>query len=226
MKVAAPDGDVRVTDSVPEAFASAVLEAFESRPSERFSLVLSGGPTARRCYEELSRTDVYPVDWAAVDVYMGDERCVPPDDPDANQRLVREALLDRVGAHGAFEPMSCDEGPEEYSRLLAEAGELDVVHLGMGADGHTASLFPGSDDLEAPPEVLALKSTDPNGVNPHPRMSMTLGAIARARLVVFTISGAEKHDAFVKVMSRDDVPATRVTAQSVLWIADPAAAGS
>ena len=78
--------------------------------ARRFSLVCSGGPTARICYEELAHVERYRVDWELVDIYMGDERCVPPDDPEANQRLVRESLIDRVGHVGSFHPMSCEAG--------------------------------------------------------------------------------------------------------------------
>ena len=96
-------------DDVPEAFTKTVLEAFAvRRPGPRFTLVLSGGPTAKACYEHLVAATVGrrpaptgtladTFDWSVVDIYMGDERVVPPDDPDANQRLVREAIVDRVG---------------------------------------------------------------------------------------------------------------------------------
>ena len=72
---------------------------------------------------------------------------------------------------------------------------IDLIHLGMGPDGHTASLFPGAPTLEAEPGVLVLATEDPNGVNPHPRLTLTLAAINSARLAVFTVAGASKADA-------------------------------
>ena len=164
------------------------------------------------------------IDWSVVDVLMGDERCVPPDDPDSNQRLVRESLLDRVAAVAAFHPMICEE-VENFDQLVAWIPAFDLVHLGLGPAGHTASLFPDSPDLEAPPGRMAVVTTDPNGNNPHPRMTLTFGAIARARRVVFTISGGEKHDIWTAIQAGQNLPATRVRAAEIIWIVDHEAAG-
>lgn len=141
--------NVRVVDDVAPAFADVVIESFAKRVEPGFTLVLSGGPTARLCYEHLADAGAAAIDWSVVDVLIGDERCVPADDPDANQRLVRESLLDRVAPVGAFHPMSCDD-VDGYDRLVAWIPALDLVHMGLGPDGHTASLFPGSPDLDAP----------------------------------------------------------------------------
>jgi 6-phosphogluconolactonase len=223
---AAPQGEARtlLTDDVPAGFAGTVAEAFRSRPGPRFSLVLSGGDTARKCYEELADTDRYPIDWELVDVYMGDERCVDPDDPDSNQLLVRSSLLDRVGGAGSFHPMSCPEGAAAYEEVVRAAGDtLDLVHLGLGPDGHTASLFPEVPELDVGPDKLVALTTDPTGRNPHPRMTLTLPGIARGRLVVFTVQGADKAWAYRTVDDGGDVPAARVRAPSILWIVDHAA---
>jgi 6-phosphogluconolactonase len=217
-------GNVRVVDDVAPAFADVVIDSFARRAGPGFTLVLSGGPTARLCYERLADVGAAAVDWSVVEVLMGDERCVPADDPDANQRLVREALLDRVAAVAAFRPMACD-AVDDYDRLVAGVPALDLVHLGLGPDGHTASLFPDSTGLDAPPGRMAVLNTDPSGGNPHRRMSLTLGAIARARHVVFTVSGAAKHEAWEKVEAGADIPATRVEAAEITWIVDHAAAG-
>ena len=222
-------GTLRVVadlDAVADAFARTVVEAFEHRPDPRFTFVASGGPTARRCYEQLAGFGGRLVDWSAVDVLMGDERCVAADDPDANQRLVREALLDRVAPVGSFRPMSCEDGPDAYERVIAPLAAFDVVHLGLGPDGHAASLFPDSPALDAPPDRLVTLCRDPHDRNPHDRMTLTLGALARARLVVFTVSGEAKRAAFDAVSSGADVPATRVRAGAVLWLVDRAATGS
>lgn len=219
-----PSSTIQIVDDVAEAFAQTVVDSFARRVEPGFTLVLSGGPTARLCYERLADIGAASVDWSVVDVLMGDERCVPADDPDANQRLVRESLLDRVGAVSAFHPMSCD-AVDDYDRLLAWIPALDLIHLGLGPDGHTASLFPKSTGLEAPPGRMAVINTDPSGRNPHERMSLTLGAISRARRVVFTVSGESKREAWEKVTTGGDIPANRVRAAEILWIVDRDVAG-
>jgi 6-phosphogluconolactonase len=224
--------DLRPADSVPAAFAALVAEAFARRPGERFCLLVSGGPLAARCYDACAAA-AGTVDWSLVDVYLGDERMVPPEDPDANQRLVRQHLIDPVGGVGSFSPMPTDGDPDgcaaAYSgiigRLLGSSG-IDLIHLGLGPDGHTASLFPGAATLHAGPDQLVLATEDPSGTNPHPRLTITLPVIDRARLVAFTVAGPEKRAALSKVRGGDDVPAARVRAHDVRWIVDAAALGS
>ncbi|HUQ38732.1 MAG TPA: 6-phosphogluconolactonase [Acidimicrobiales bacterium] len=217
------NGELIVVDDVPGEFAERVIEAFHRRPNEEFSLALSGGETARRCYERLATESAQQIDWWLVDVYWGDERCVPSDHPDSNERLGRQALLEKVGAAHAIHPMRCDEGPDAYQLRIGDLGRFDVIHLGLGADGHTASLFPGSEALDADPGRLVLLNEDPTGVNRYKRMTLSLSAIARAHLVVVTVSGAEKREAMARVLAGDDVPAARVRADHVVWIVDPAA---
>jgi len=218
-----PHGELRLVEDVPAAFAEVVLAEFATRPvggpedDGRFRIALSGGETARACYERLAL--VPTLDWGAFDVYLGDERCVPPDDPAANQRLVREAFLEPTGNRSRFWPMDCAD-PDGYAALLAAGPPLDLIHLGLGPDGHTASLFPASSSLDAPPEALVVLSEDPSGRNPYPRLSLTFSAVSAARLVVFTVAGAPKHDALAGVLDGDDLPAARVRAERVLWLCD------
>jgi 6-phosphogluconolactonase len=216
-------------DDAPRAFSDAVREVYAARPGPRCALVLSGGPTAQECYETLAaRTG--DIDWSVVDVYVGDERVVPPDDEDANQRLIKEALIDRVGPVGSFSPMPTvgpvDECVAAYQRTMSDlvtGPGIDLVHLGMGPDGHTASLFPGAPTLDAAPDVLVLATEDPNGVNPHPRLTLTLPAINSARTAVFTVAGASKADAVAALVRGEDLPAARVHAGRTLWLVDAAA---
>ena len=226
-----PDRTLSPVDDVPPAFARTVVEAFADRPGPRFSLVLSGGPTARVCYEVLATAE--GMEWPAVDVYVGDERLVPPDDVDANQRLIREALLDRVGGAGSFSPMpttgpleDCVDAYQCTMAALVEGPGIDLIHLGMGPDGHTASLFPGAPELEAGPGVFVAATTDPNGRNPHPRLTLTLPAINAARTAVFTVSGATKAGAVTALLRGDDIPAGRIHAARTVWLVDAAALGS
>jgi 6-phosphogluconolactonase len=215
-------------DDVPRAFSAAVAAAFAARPGPRFALVLSGGPTARECYEVLATAD--GIDWGLVDVFIGDERVVPPDDNDANQRLIKESLIDRVGGVGSFSPMptvgplgECVAAYQQTMSDLVTGPGIDLIHLGMGPDGHTASLFPGAATLDAEPGVLVLPTEDPNGVNPHPRLTLTLAAINSARLAVFTVCGDSKAAAVAALVRGDDLPASRVHAGQTDWLVDGAA---
>jgi 6-phosphogluconolactonase len=226
-----PNGELHVVDDVPAAFVDLVVRqvgielADRSRVrDEPFSLVLSGGSTARECYERLAlRTGL---DWAHIECLVGDERCVPAEDPDANQRMIREALIERVEPHPRFLPMDCGAPPEVYQVVIAARPQLDLVHLGLGPDGHTASLFPGSAALQAPPDRLVQRNADPSGFNRHERLTLTFAGIARARLVVFTVSGADKNKALSRALHHEDLPATRVHADRVVWLCDRGAIGS
>jgi 6-phosphogluconolactonase len=218
-------------DDVRRPFADAVVAAFVARPGPRFALTLSGGQTARDCYEVLAVTP--GLDWSLVDIYIGDERFVPPGDVDSNARLIRESLLDRVGPVGSFSPMPTTAGDIEtcaaqYQRTVADlvtGPGIDLIHMGLGPDGHTASLFPGAASLDAGPGDLVVATEDPNGVNPHPRLTLTLPAINSARLAVFTVDGADKADAVARLRRGDDIPAARVHAGTMLWLVDRAANG-
>jgi 6-phosphogluconolactonase len=217
------NGDLVVVDDVPAAFAEHVVAAFAERANEGFAIALSGGGTARACYERLA-TSSEAVDWWKVDVYWGDERCVPLDDPDSNYRLARESLLDRVGAANATYPMRCDEGPDAYQMRVGELGKFDVIHLGLGPDGHTASLFPESRALTADPGLLVVVNDDPLGHNPHPRMTLTYEGIARGRLVLVTVEGEAKADALARILAGDPTaPASKIHADRIVWLADAAA---
>lgn len=218
-------GDLLVVDDVPAAFCEVVAGAWRTRRGGRFSVALSGGDTARRCYERLAAWPASPVDWTQVAVHWGDERCVPLDDPDSNHRLAREALLDAVGPVGEVHPMVCEEA-DDYDRRIAALGGLDLVHLGLGPDGHTASLFPGSPALDAPAHRHVVRNEDPTGTNPHPRLTLTRTAIAAARLVVVTVEGEAKRPALDQVRAGADVPAALVDAPGVRWLVDHTAAGT
>jgi len=212
-----------VVPDVPGAFAERVIDSFGARADETYSIALSGGGTARRCYERLAEDGATRIDWWKVDVYWGDERCVPHDHEDSNYLLAREALLDRVGAANATHLMRCAEA-DAYQLRVGDLGRFDLVHLGLGPDGHTASLFAGSEALEADPGRLVALNEDPSGRNPHPRMTLTLAGIARARLVVVTVEGEAKAEALAAVARRDDVPAARIDAERVVWLVDEPAA--
>jgi 6-phosphogluconolactonase len=212
------NGELVVTDDLTGDFAREVISAFANRPGEEFDIALSGGETARACYERLAHEGAQAIDWLAVNFFWGDECCVPPDHPDSNERLGRRALLERVGAANAVYPMRCEEGLDAYQLRLGEVGQLDIIHLGMGTDGRTAGLFPGSKALDADPGQLVTFSEDPNGRSKHQRLTLTYAGIARARLAIFTVAGEAKRPAMEALVGGTDLPAARVRAGRVLWL--------
>ncbi|MGH9097182.1 MAG: 6-phosphogluconolactonase, partial [Acidimicrobiales bacterium] len=185
------NGRVEVVASVVDAFADLVTDRLAGPRSGGFSLFLSGGSTAGQAYQRLAETSAIAVDWTTVDAYWGDERCVGIEDEDSNYRLCHQTLLDQVGPLHAEHPMYRSGTPEnaasDYQGLLQDLDSFDLIHLGMGPDGHTASLFPESDALGIDdPDVLVVANRDPLAHNPHDRITLTFPAINRARLVVFT----------------------------------------
>ena len=120
-------GELRIVDDVAPVFAECVIDAYEHREHDDFSIAVSGGPTARRCYERLADDSVDRVDWWNIDVYWGDERCVPTDDEASNERLVREALLERVGGVHAAHPLEQRRTHEALVGVLAVARHATFV---------------------------------------------------------------------------------------------------
>ncbi|MGH9045877.1 MAG: 6-phosphogluconolactonase [Acidimicrobiales bacterium] len=212
---------------VPAAFVVTLEERFAGRAGERFVLLLSGGPTAAAAYDAAAGSEA--VDWSMVDIYMGDERVVPPEDPDANQRLVREHLIEKVANVGSFNPMPTEIAPERCAarydatlRALLEGPGIDLIHLGLGPDGHTASLFPLAPSLEVT-DRLCLATEDPRQRNPHARLSVTYPVIDAARSAVFTVAGNAKHEAINRLRDGENLPAARVAAAEIIWLLDSAA---
>ena len=219
------NGELRLVADVPYAFADLVLLAHASREAPEFAIALSGGSTARRCYEALAARAIDDL-WPTLDLYWGDERCVPFDDPDSNFRLAGESLgIGFTRAHRVH-PMDCSRGATDYDDLIAGSPPIDVVHLGLGPDGHTASLFPGSPALHTE-GCFVVMSDDPSGRNPHRRMTFTYDAIARASLVIVTVEGTSKRDALTRVRDGDPTaPAASLAAERLIWLVDEAALGS
>ena len=211
-------GELRVVEDVPRAFAALVVEETPS------SLALSGGSTAGECYELLA---VAGLDWNKVDVFFGDERWVPVGDPESNEGMARHAFVDQVLPHAVYSMRHAGETIEEaadaYDRLLRDYGPLGLVHLGLGPDGHTASLFPGSPALDERERLVVATGDD---LHPHPRLTLTFPALNESRLAVFTVVGEGKRDALQRVKAGDDLPAARVSAGRVIWLVDEAANGS
>ena len=157
-------------------------------------------------------------------MFFGDERCVPPDHPDSNYRMAYEALLSHVQARVHRMPgETCDAAAyeEELTRVFGPGlPEFDLVLLGLGEDGHTASLFPGDPALDITDRrVVRVERPD------HPRLTLTLPVLSAAKVVMFLVSGESKREALGRLLAGADIPAARVRARQVIVIADEAAAG-
>jgi 6-phosphogluconolactonase len=216
------NGRIERVQSVPDAFGRLLLTRIAEAPDDGFSLFLSGGETAQECYAQLAGLGA-AVEWGKVDVYIGDERCVPPDHEDSNLRMITETLLDQVPPVRSLHPMYRSGAPEsaaaDYQREVEQLRRFDLIHLGLGPDGHCASLFPGSTALAIDdPAQLVVANRDPLANNPHDRITLTLPAISRAASVVFTVAGGSKRDALARLLAGEDLPAGRVSAQEVLWL--------
>ncbi len=236
-RVVLPDA-AAVAARAAELVADAARRAAEARG--RFVVALAGGGTPRATYERL--VDASPMPWAATHVWFGDERCVPPDHADSNYRMAREALLARVPVpeeqvlriEGERAPA---DAADRYDALLrgdaaAHAGAggatFDLVLLGVGPDGHTASLFPGGEAL-GERERWAEAVRAPEEVRPHvPRVTRTPPALGAAREVLVLVTGAEKRAAAAAALAGGDdaPPAGRVRGRErTVWLMDAAAAG-
>lgn len=184
-------------------------------------MALSGGTTARECYELLAVADV---DWGEVEIFFGDERWLPVDDPDSNEGMARFAFVDQVIPAAVYSMRRAGETIEEaadaYDRLLRDRPPVEFVHLGLGPDGHTASLFPSSPALEERERLVVATGDD---LHPHPRLTWTFPALNRAALAVFTVAGEEKREALKRIKAGEDLPAARVAAGRVIWLVDEAA---
>ena len=207
--------------------------------SGRFAMALSGGSTPKRLFEILAEPafrDRFP--WERTHLFWGDERFVPPDSPDSNYRMARLALLDHAPIppanihpmptsgdlpHAAAEYQASLQAYYGRESLDMERPLFDVMLLGLGENGHTASLFPGTASLD---ETLAWVTPVTEGV-PQPRLTLTYPAIACSRFVAFLVAGAGKATVVRRVLDGDrSQPAARVSAAGeLIWFVDEAATG-
>lgn len=177
-----------------------------------FRCVLAGGRTPEAIYRQLRALET---DWKAWSIYFGDERCLPAGDPQRNDTMARLAWLDHVSIPAAhIHAIPAELGPvvgaRQYAGLLASIPEFDLVLLGLGEDGHTASLFP--DDLSA------LRATDPalpvdNAPKPPAqRISMSAARLAHSRAVLFAVTGVDKREALQRWRQGAPIPAASIAA--------------
>lgn len=204
-------------DADAVARAAAAIVAQELRDGG--TLVLAGGSTPRACYE-LLRREALP--WGRVTVLFGDERCVPPDDGESNYRMAAEALLGRVSplsVHRMPGELGAEAAASLYAAVVDPLRPLDLVLLGVGEDGHTASLFPGNPAVGARGSVVAVHDAPKP---PSNRVSLTLEVLCEARRVVVLATGEGKREA-VALARRGEVPSGMIP--NAEWLIDQAAAG-
>lgn len=230
-----------LSEAAAHEFVRCAREAVAARG--RFTVALSGGSTPKRLYQFLAaepfRTQV---DWGRVEFFWGDERCVPPDHPDSNYHMAREAMLAHLPIPAKHihrmeaERADLDAAALDYEEEIAgvfygkpigpERPALDLVLLGMGPDGHTASLFPHTKALDertrwVVPNHVPQLNTD--------RLTLTRPALNRAREVLFLVAGADKAERLVEVLANPPDP-KRLPSQSIqpdgplVWFVDRAAA--
>lgn len=218
---------------VVDAAAAAVAQR------ERFVVALAGGETPRPLYGRLASEYRDALSWDRTDICFDDERCVPPHNPASNFRMVRSTLLARVPiveerVHRIPGELGPDAAAGDYEARLRRlflddlpTPTFDVAIMGVGADGHTASLFPGDPALEerkrwAAPVLAPLEG------KVRERVTLTLPVLNRARLVLFLCAGVEKRDVVSRILSGSapELPAAQVHGlERTLWLLDRAAAG-
>ncbi len=234
-----PEPDVRVfpdlaalSRAAADLVLSAALETTALR--DRFTLVLSGGSTPRPLYTLLAASPFRErMPWKQVHIFWADERCVPPEHVDSNYRMVSESLLSRIPLPAEnVHRMRGEEGPDraaaDYERELADyfghhLPVFDLVLLGAGADGHTASLFPGSVQMrQTEGAVLPVPLAEPK----HSRVTLSLPVLNGAARVLFLASGSAKARMVREVLggAGNVLPAALVRPRSLVWLVDRGAA--
>ena len=202
--------DAALAESFARTVAANLRAAIDARG--RALIGVSGGSTPRESFRHLSDQEL---DWSRVTITLCDDRWVPPTSDRSNEHLLRETLLRNKAAAATFAPLYIDSSDPEPAlpKVQANIGKLalpfDVIVLGMGSDGHTASLFPGGDHLDeasnpdATARVLPMRAPDA----PEPRITLTLSALIDTRALYLHIEGADKKAVFDKAMTSDDPPA-------------------
>ncbi|MET0343688.1 MAG: 6-phosphogluconolactonase [Polyangiales bacterium] len=216
------EGSDALADAAAAHFAARARASIDTHG--RFTVALSGGSTPRALYQRLARQPELP--WDKIELCFGDERCVPPDHADSNARMVREALThlpfvppERV--HRILGELAPDEAARAYEASLrklfpgAELPRFDLVLLGLGKDGHTASLFPHSPALA---EKRAWVMANPVPALGATRITLTYPVLQHAAETLFLVSGADKAWALCEVLegraSIEDVPARGIPRES------------
>ena len=199
--------------ALQQAAFDSILAGAEQALHERgrFHCVLAGGNTPREIYRALGAAQT---DWSAWHIYFSDERCLPANDPLRNSRMAADAWLGRVPIppaqlHAIPAELGALPAARSYAATLQGVGDFDLVLLGLGEDGHTASLFPGHAWGAAPGSADTLAVFDAPKPPPQ-RVSLSAARLGRARKVLFLVSGASKHGAVARWRAGDHIPARAI----------------
>ena len=181
-----------------------------------FCLVLAGGNTPKKIYESLSKKDC---DWGNWHIYFGDERCLPSNDKDRNSLMAEESFFSKVSIpknqiNIVPAELGMNEGAEAYDKKINSDMVFDLVLLGLGEDGHTASIFPNSKFDEYKQAVPISSAPKP----PENRISLTPHRLSMANYVIFLVMGNDKKIALDKFKSAKNIPASRVSALKKLTV--------
>ncbi len=214
------------SDAVAQAAAEQILMAAQQAIAARgqFKLVLAGGSTPQAAYRRLAAADAA---WQQWHIYYGDERCLPIDDHERNSYMAAKAWLNQVAIPGEqIHPIAAERGAQraaaEYDALIGAAVPFDLVLLGMGEDGHTASLFPGR---QHDPDAWAVPVH--NAPKPPPnRVSLSARALSETRVLLLLVTGPSKHGALQRWASGETLPVTTLHPDGpIKLLLDHAAAG-
>jgi 6-phosphogluconolactonase len=201
------DVEITVVTDAAEA-ARVVAERLAEQARAGGAIVLTGGSTPRIAYEEAAGLEA---DWSRVALWWGDERCVPPDDERSNFRMAKEALLDRLHAqplavHRMQGELGRYSGTRAYELELAGVGAYDLVLLGLGPDGHVASLFPNFPTLDVVDRDVVGSEA---GFEPYvDRISLTLPRLGATAELLFLVTGEDKADAVARSFGEEPSPDT------------------
>ncbi|MGR8978663.1 MAG: 6-phosphogluconolactonase [Gammaproteobacteria bacterium] len=205
-------------DQVAEAVSRHILSAADKAISSsgRFKLVLAGGGTPEKVYRLLSKAGA---DWSHWHIYYGDERCLPRDDPDRNSMMATRAFLAQVDIPAEqIHTIPAEMGPEQaaafYQKTVADSLPFDLVLLGMGEDGHTASLFPGH--RHNPDELAHAVYDSPKP--PSERVSISAKALSTTGELIFIVTGKSKREAVKQWRQGKDLPVAAVAAENFIDI--------
>jgi 6-phosphogluconolactonase len=201
------DVDITVVADAEEA-ARLVAERLAEQARAGGSIVLTGGTTPCQAYERAAELEP---DWSRVELWWGDDRCVPAEDERSNYRMAKEALLDRLerpaaAVHRIRGELGPDEGAEDYAREITGVGTFDLLLLGLGPDGHVASLFPNFPALDVNDrDVIGTEA----GLQPFiDRITLTLPRLSDTRELLFLVTGEDKADAVARAFSGTSSPET------------------
>ena len=216
-----PDADTVCAQAVARILAAAAA-AIAARGC--FRLVLAGGTTPEKVYRQLAGSDA---DWSAWQLYFGDERCLPADDAERNSVMAASAWLEQVAipadnVHPIPAELGAKAAAQAYTALVEAARPFDMVLLGIGEDGHTASLFPGHQH----PRHAAVHAVHDAPKPPPERVSLSRESLSDAHEVMVLVTGAGKRDALHRWQGGDDLPVAQITARnSVTVLMDAEACG-